>query len=170
MVSHRVSIKTVFKKLDREQPFDENEKARYSVKEQNLIRGIQLRDKTDKPIAIATYHNYELEGKRKLKSLNTSIRKYIKERYPSHGNKPTHTVKDFKQHEPKKKIKLQNKREVDKFLMNRDNYFKNEKVFKRIKNAQLKYPNASLQELRHGVNSKWSEEYRVKHGLDRNYK
>jgi hypothetical protein len=135
-----------------------------------LIRGIQLRDKADKQRAIATYHNYEIEGKRKLKSLNTSIRKYIKERYPSHGGKISHTVKDFKKPEPKRKVKLANKKQVDKYLTNKDNYFRNEKQFIRIKNSQLKYPNASLQELRHGVNSKWSEEYRIKHGLDRNYK
>ena len=169
VVIYRASVKTVFAKLERNEPFNENEKARYNVKEQNLIRGIQLRDKTDKQTSIATYHNYEIQGKRKLKSLNTSIRKYIKEKYEK-GGKISHSVKDFEQVKPRKKIKLENKRNVDKYLTNRDNYFKNEKQFNRIKSAQLKYPYASLQELRHGVNSKWSEEYRVKRGLDRNYK
>jgi hypothetical protein len=167
---HKASIKTVFTKLERDSPFTDNEKAIYSIKEQNLIRGIQLRDKEDKNQAIQTYHNYEIEGKRAIKGLNSSIRKYIKSQYPKIGGQQAHEVSEFEKNPPKRKIKLENKRNVDKYLTNKDNYFRNEKTYNRIKKAQEKYPDASLFELSHGViNSKASQEYRVKHGQNRNY-
>lgn len=36
---------------------------------------------------------------------------------------------------------------------------------KRVDSARKKYPNASNYELRHGVNSKASQEYRIRHGI-----
>lgn len=167
--THKPSLKTVFKKLDREQPFNEIEKAQYNVKEQNLIRGIQLRDKSDKKDAIATYHNYEIEGKRKLKSLNASVRNYLKSRYPKHGS-ISHSVTEFQAQPTKTQVRKDNKKQVNQWIFTRKNYHKNPERYDKIKKASQKYPNASLYELSEGVNSKRSQEYRLKHGLTRDYK
>jgi hypothetical protein len=170
MVSHQPSLKTVYKKLDRREPFTNIEQAQFSVKEQNLIRGIQLRNKENKNDAIQTYTNYQMKGKKSVKSLATSLRKYNKSHYPKHGGRIEHDVSEFEIKKPKSKVRKENKKEVSKFLSNKKNLFKNEKVYKRIQSGSKKYPNASTQELRHGVNSKWSQEWRVKHGLNRDYK
>jgi len=170
MSIHKPSIQTVFKKLDREEPFNNIEKAQFSVKEQNLIRGIQLRDKEDKNQAIQTYTNYQIKGKRASKSLASSIRKHIKNKYPKIGGTIDHDVKDFKKPITKREVRKDNKKQVRKFILNTDNKFRNKTTYIRVKHASEKYPNASLGELRHGVNSKWSENYRMSHGLNRNYK
>src|SRR4030042_3878777 len=94
---HRPSLKTVYKKLDRNEPFTDIEKAQFSVKEQNLIRGIQLRDKENKKDANQTYTNYQIEGKRSVKALASSIRKYNKSKYPKHGQTVEHDVSEFKE-------------------------------------------------------------------------
>jgi hypothetical protein len=167
---HKPSIKTVYRTLDRKEPFTETEKVQFSIKEQNLIRGIQLRDKENKQDAIQTYTNYQIEGKRATKALNSSVRKYIKSQYPKHGGKIEHEVSEFEKKKSKSQVKKENKKEVSKFIGNKKNYYKNEKGYNRVKTASKKYPNASVQELRHGVNSKWSQDYRIKHGLNRNYK
>jgi hypothetical protein len=168
-MAHKPTIKTVYKKLDRAEPFTDSEKSSYSEKEQALIRGIQLRDKTDKNTAKETYIEYLNRGQKATKSLSSSVRKYIKSKYPKHG-KVEHDVSEFEKEKPKTQIRKENKQQVNKFVQNKDNKFKNEVVYERVKSASEKYPNASLGELRHGVNSKWSQEYRVKHGLNRNYK
>jgi hypothetical protein len=168
--THRPSIKTVYAKLERKEPFNNIEKAQYSEKEQALIRGIQLRDKEDKQQAIQTYTNYQIEGKKATKSLASSIRNYIKDKYPKHGGTIHHEVEDFEKGKTRTVIITQNKKQVKKFLGDKKNKQSNEVVYERVRSASERYPNASLQELRHGVNSKWSQEYRVKHGLNRNYK
>lgn len=170
MPSHKPSLKTVYKKLDRQEPFTNIEQAQFSVKEQNLIRGIQLRNKESKNDAIQTYTNYQRKGKKEIKSLASSLRKYNKSHYPKHGGKVEHDVSEFETTKPKTKVRKENKKEVSLFISNKKNQFKNETTYKRIKSGSKKYPNASLQELRHGVNSKWSQDWRVKHGLNRNYK
>jgi len=170
MSSHKPSLKTVYKKLDRQEPFTNIEEAQFSVKERNLIRGIQLRNKKNKNDAIQTFVNYQMKGKKSVKSLATSLRKYNKSHYPKHGGKVEHEVSEFEIKKSKVKLRKENKKEVNTFISNKKNLFKNETTFKRVQSASKKYPNASLQELRHGVNSKWSQNWRVKHGLNRNYK
>ena len=167
--SHQASLKTVYKKLERDNPFTENEKVKFNDKERALIRGIQLRDKTSKKDAMQTYHNYQIEGKRKVKSLNSSVRNYLKTKYPKHGG-ITHEVSEMEPRPKRHETRLNHKKEVFKFITNKDNKIKNESTYKRVQRAYIKYPNASLGELRHGINSKWSENYRVKNGLSRNYK
>ena len=168
--SHQASIQTVFKKLERDSPFTDIESAQFSIKEQNLIRSIQLRDKEDKSNAIQTYINYQREGIKARKALASSLRHYIKKQYPKQGGQTEHEVNEFEKPKPKSKIRNNHRIETLKFVMNKDNKIKNEKTYKRVRNARVRYPNASLGELRHGVNSNWSQEYRVKHGLTRNYK
>ena len=170
MVQHQASIKTVYKKLERNEPFTENERNGLSVKEQALIRGIQLRDKSDKNTAKETYVKYLNKGEKATKSLSSSVRRYIKSKYPKHGGRIEHKVDEFERAKPKGEVKKENRKEVVKFISDTSNRERNEKTYVRVKNASDRYPNASLQELRHGVNSQWSQEYRLKHGLNRNYK
>ncbi len=158
------------KKLNRDEPFTSSEKAGLSKKEQFLIRGIQLRDKVSKDEAKEIYVDYLHKGKRAVKQLSSSVRKHNKKYYPKIGGQVSHEVDEYRKPESKLKIKKKNKKKVKLFLSEKKNYYKNKKTYVRIENASKKYPNASLGELRHGVNSKWSQDYRVSHGLNRNYK
>lgn len=45
----------------------------------------------------------------------------------------------------------------------------NAKTIKRVASAEKKFPKASNYELRHGVNSKASQEYRIRHGGTKKY-
>jgi len=170
MLTHKPSINTVYAKLEKDEPFSDNERAKFTTKELNLIRGIQLRDKEDKVQAMQTYTNYQREGKRELKTLNSSVRKYIQSKYPKSGTTIDHDVSEFERGKFKKSVKTENKTGVFNFLKNRNNYLKNEKTYMRVKRGSVKYPNASVSELRHGVNSQRAQQYRLNHGLTRDYK
>lgn len=167
---HAPSLKTVYKSLNRKEPFTSTEKNEFSIREQNLIRGIQLKDKKSKGQAIDKFRDYKLKGKTAVKRLSTSIRKYNKTKYPKTGGKIEHDVDEFEKPKPKTKIKAENKTKVKKYLSNKNNKYKNEKRYKRILNASKKYKNAGMFELDHGVNSKVSQEWRLRHGLNRDYK
>jgi hypothetical protein len=169
--THQASLSTAIAKLERDEPFTSTEEIDYDVKEQNLIRLIQLRNKTDKINAINSFDNYKSEGRRAVKRLSSSLRKYTNTYYPKHG-KVSHEVEEFETPIKMKRTQIikENKIKTRKFLLNKNNKFKNEITYNRVSSASKKYPNASVQELRHGVNSKWSQNYRVKHGLTRNYK
>ena len=167
--THKPSLKTVYKTLNRKEPFTPKEKKEFSVKERNLIRGLQLRDKQDKKQAIESFKEYKSKSKKGVKSIASSIRKYLKTKYPKQGGIP-HEVTEFEKPKSKTKIRQENKKQVLKYTANKQNKYQNEKRYTRVKNASLKYPNAGMFELEHGVNSKASQEWRIRHGLDRNYK
>jgi hypothetical protein len=177
--SHQASLQTVYKKLDRDEPFTSKEKDSYSNKEQALIRGIQLKDKLSKDGAKEKYILYLNKSDSAVKSLSSSVRKYLKSQYPKIGHTVEHSVNDFERIPQKSKIKKENKQNVFSFLSknksietnkNYSKKSKKEKNYIRIKNAHEVYPNAGLQELRHGPHSVWSQEWRLTHGLQRNYK
>jgi hypothetical protein len=169
MTTHKASLKTVFKKLNRNEPFSSSEYKKYNKQERALIRGIQLRNNSDKQTSINFFNEYKIKGKEKTKQLASTIRQDLEARYPKEGGQVFHEVSEF--NTPKKRAKLYHqKRKVNNYLNNSENKSKNEKTYNRVLRAYLKYPNASLGELRHGVNSNWSQEYRVNHGFSRNYK
>lgn len=167
---YQPNIKTVYATLNRKEPFSKNDKTKFTIQEQNLIRGLQLRDKKSLNDAIQTYTNYEKESKRKLKSLNSSIRKYIESKYPKLGGGIEHEVSEYEAPKSKGEERRKYKLKTVEFIAKRENKIKNSKTYMRVKKSSIKYPNASLGEHRHGVNSKWSENWRVKHGFSRNYK
>jgi hypothetical protein len=111
-----------------------------------------------------------MEGRKATKSLASSIRNYVKSKYPKQGGAIHHEVSEFERAKPKKELRRENKVTVFNFLKDRKHYEKNPDSYMRVKNGSRKYPNASVTELRHGVNSKYSQEWRVNHGLTREYK
>jgi hypothetical protein len=163
-------LKRAIERLNEKEPFTKTEKKGISIKEQNLIRGIQLRDKLTKREALEKYVEYVHQGEDDVKSLATSVRKYEKKYYPKQGGQIAQPVQEFKKKKSKAEIKKENKKQVKAYLKDKKNKVKNEKRYNRIKKASKLYPNASRGELEHGVNSVWSQNYRVKHGLNRNYK
>lgn len=164
----RIGLETVIKSLNRKEPFSFDESVRYDDKEKALIRSIQLRDKVNKDKAVDKYESYKIRGEKQIKVISSSVRSYIDSQYPKNGE-IDRKVSDFEQ-KPKSKIVKENKKQVKSFLSDKSNKSKNETTYTRIEKASKKYPNASLYELRHGVNSKASQEYRLRHGLKRNYK
>jgi hypothetical protein len=177
--SHQASLQTVYKKLDRDEPFTNEEKNSYSNKEQALIRGIQLKDKLSKDDAKEKYILYLNKSDKAVKGLSSSVRKYLKAQYPKVGHTVEHNVDEFVKLPQKTKIRKENKQNVNSFLIKNKSVetskkyskkSKKEKNYIRIKNGHKDYPNASLPELRHGPNSVWSQDWRLSHGLQRNYK
>lgn len=168
--SHQASLSTVYKKLDRDDPFTDSERNSYSNKEQALIRGIQLKDNLSKDNAKEKYITYLNKSDKAVKSLSSGVRKYLKAQYPKVGHQVEHNVDEFERVPPKNKIKKENRDSVNTFLSNKKNYTKNPTTYTRIEKGHKRYPNASKGELRHGVNSQWSQDWRLTHGLQRNYK
>jgi hypothetical protein len=168
--SHQASLQTVYKKLDRDEPFTSNEESAYSKKELAIIRGIQLKDKLSKDDAKEKYITYLNKSKKAVKSLSTGVRKYLKAQYPKTGGGIEHNVDEFERIPQKSKIRNNNKKEVENFISNEKNKQNNPKTYNRVKSGHEKYKNASVGELRHGVNSQWSQDWRLSHGLQRNYK
>ena len=168
--SHQASLSTVYKKLDRDDPFTALERESYSNKEQALIRGIQLKDKLTKDDAKEKYITYLNKSDKAVKGLSSAVRKYLKEQYPKVGHQVEHNFDEFERVPPKNKIKKENRQTVESFLVDKKNYTKNPTTYMRIERGHKKYKNASRGELRHGVNSQWSQDWRLTHGLQRNYK
>ena len=167
---HKPSVKTVYAKLERNEPFNDIEKAQYSEKERALIRAIQLKNKENKNDAIQTYVNYSREGRKATKALSSSLRNYVKSQYPKHGQTIQHVTADFEPSGNRKKIIQKGRKELRLFLDSKQPKYKNPKLYAKVKKNAKKYPNAGLYECKYGVTSKRSEEWRVKNGLTRNYK
>lgn len=163
------SLQSVFKKLNRDNPFTNKERVNYSVKERNLIRGLQLKNKISKDESITLFDDYKKKSQSIYKKNISKIRKYIETQYGENGGILDKEIEDFNFTKRQKRIR-DNKKITTKFLNNKNNQAKNPKTYDRVKKAIIKYPNASLGELRHGVNSQWSQKWRLKNGLSRNYK
>ncbi len=178
----------IFAELERKEPFTDREKR--SLHTENwgkdrpdyatlqFIRDIQATQKLNKKEAIQYYKNYRrksIEGKR---SISDEIDRGIKNLYPEkrRSDRSGEIMKDI--YYPKQKVEKPNKITKNEYIRNKQparkyksisEYLSRAKVSKetkiRVKNAHEKYPNATLYELQHGVNSKASKDFRRRNGL-----
>lgn len=119
------------------------------------------------------FRQYAKKSKDQLIKITKTVKKQIKQNkggYFKDSRNPKDDNRGFIQ--PKKKGV--NKKEVKNMYakVKKPAIKKNEKerhytesTKKRVESARKKYPNATNYELRHGVNSKASQEYRLRHGI-----
>lgn len=165
------------KALDEKEPFTDNEKVSYQERDLQFIRDIQLKKGISKTAAKKEFNKYlnSSDNSKKKLSLRKEIRNMLQASSPPSHAPPIEITeqkhKRPKVKKPRKKIvkkKGINKKQPQKIKEAIKNT-KSPKVVKRLQSASKKYPNATPYELRHGVNSKASQEYRLRHGKGLNY-
>ena len=174
------SISDTIAKLNREQPFTKQESKGLGKRNMTFVRQLQISRKISKDDALKLYGDTNLKSKKAVKKLQNDTRKSIKERYPRHEQFKTSTTTEFK----KPEVKTQKKREEKKRRTIKQwkkeerskwsNFLQSKKYvdtpkYKQLKNNHKTYPDATLYELRHGLNSNASKTYRVNHGLSKEY-
>jgi hypothetical protein len=177
---NREELKAQHKKLGETQPFTKNEQKSFDKKDQSMIRNIQILNGISKKDAINVLKAYKSTPKATLRRLARAYRKrlnkYSSPQKPSvegelKAPKPIKGKKGVShQKKPEKRtsdVLKTNRQKTRDYLNNPQN--KNEKTYSRIEKASKKYIDASDSELRHGVNSKWSQNYRVKQELNAKY-
>lgn len=93
----------------------------------------------------------------------------IKEKYPTKHPAQERDNRGFKYPKEKKQKQLTGNTAYRKYKGKEIPRAYNITTIKRVESAEKKYPNASNYELRHGVNSKASQEYRIRHGGSKQY-
>jgi len=174
------TIKEVHAHLDKEDPFTQREKKGLGKRNMAFIRNLQISRRLTKQEAIDLYAKKNLESKEALKQLAVQARKDVENRYPRHAvfqvattskfEKPVVKTAKTRKQTAKQKLNAWKKEEKEKMK----EYFSSEKYkrqssYERIKTAHKMYPDASLYELRKGVNSIQAQKYRLNHGLSGEY-
>ena len=153
-------LKKEHQRLNEKEPFTKAEQKQFDKKDQSMIRNIQILNKINKKDAVQVIKSYKSTPKNTLRRLARAYRKRLN-KYSS-PQKP-----DIRGHLKAPKYKPTS-REKQTHATNREEVRRDiasENVNARIESGHKKYPDASVQELRHGVNSKWSKAYREKQGL-----
>jgi len=175
-----MDLSEVIKKLDKEQPFSRTESKGLGKRNMTFIRQLQISRKLSKEDAMKLYGDTNLKSKKAVKKLQLDTRKSIKERYPRHEQFKTPTSTEFKKPEVKTSAKREKKKRVTIKQWKKSesikwrNFLESKKYvgtpkYIALKNGHKQYPDASLYELRHGLNSKASKTFRVNHGLEKEY-
>lgn len=157
-------LKAEHQRLNEKEPFTKREAKQFDKKDQSMIRNIQILNKISKRDAVNVIKAYKSTPKKTLARLAKAYRRRLK-KYSS-PQKP-----DVRGHLKTPKFKP-TKREAAIHKVNRAELRRDitsDNVSPRVETAHKKYPDASTQELRHGVNSKWSKAYREKQGLNPAY-
>lgn len=169
------TIKEVHAKLDKEDPFTKREKSGLGKRNMAFIRNLQISRRMTKQEAIDFYAKSNLKSKEHLQKLAKEVRKDVENRYPKHAVFQVATTTKFEKPIAKtakkrkltatQKLKTWKKEEKSKM----SNFFHSEKykntsTYQKVKSGHKKYPDATLFELRKGVNSKASQKYRANHG------
>jgi hypothetical protein len=169
---NRAQLKKQHQLLNEKEPFTEKEKIQYDKKDMSMIRNIQILNKINKKEALKVIKVYKSTTKKTLARLAKTYRERL-EKYSS-PQKPDSkgeiiAPKIVKEKPLKKSSEIFkiNRGDVKQYLDRSSS--RDQTGYTRIAIAHKKYIDASRGELRHGVNSKWSQNYRVKHGLDKKY-
>jgi hypothetical protein len=163
-------ISKMHKTLSVKEPFTEKEQIQYNKKDQSMIRNIQILNKFTKKEAIGLLKQYKGTSKTTLKRIARAYKKkgllsanYPKEKPERRGYIP-HTKK-LPEHT--RNVQKTSHIKTHNWLSKPENI--NARNYTRVEKGFKKYPDASSQELQHGVNSKWSQEFRRKQGLSLKY-
>lgn len=166
---NRNQLKEKHRQLNEREPFTPKEEKQFNKKDQSMIRNIQILNNFNKKQAIATIKGYKTSPKQALKALAKEYRTRLektspKNKKPEIRGTPKHAKKPSKR---EKQVEQQNRKAVNDYLKNPKN--KNQANYDKIQKGSKRYIDASKQELAHGVNSKWSQNYRERNGLPRKY-
>lgn len=156
-------LEKIFKQLETQSPWTKNESKDLSKRDKVFIRNLQIKDKSSKVEATEKYKNIIIKGPAHYKKLQKDVTSYVKDLYPVHDKKFKTETK-----EPKRSGKKGTKIKPTEFkkIVNKS---VSQKVKIRLTNAHKKYPDASVYELRYGVNSAKSQQYRIKNGGESQY-
>jgi hypothetical protein len=168
---NRQELKNKHLELDEYEPFTAKEKEKYNAKDRSMIRNIQILNNFKKKDALKILTTYKGSSKDALKQLAKAYRKRLTKGYPK--TKPERRgriIHQDKQKAPSKRevgVRAKQREKVAEYKKDVAN--RNKVNYQRITKAHKKYIDASKPELEHGVNSKWSQNYRQKKGLSTKY-
>lgn len=175
-----LALQNKHKQLDISEPFTPREQKGLGKRNMAFIRDLQISRRISKKEAIELYGSSNLKSKKHLQRLERETQKKIKDYYSQKHQyqvsgegefeKPIQKTRTKREKEQEKKIKQW----VKKQKTETKHWFASEKNkrlprYNAIKNQYKQYPDASMYELRHGVNSVASQRYRMKHGLEQEY-
>lgn len=167
---NRDELKDKHRELNDNEPWTDKQREQFSKKELSFIRNIQILNGIDKKSAVKTFKQYKLKSPEAIKKLARATRRKIKAYYPPSEPFVKGTVKQAHKTPPIKRVSdtiKVNRRETNAYLKNPDNQKKGN--YERIEKSSKKYIDASPFEHQHGVNSKASQEYRERIGMNRQY-
>jgi pyruvate/2-oxoacid:ferredoxin oxidoreductase alpha subunit len=174
------TVKDAHKRLDKIDPFTEQEKRGLGKRNMAFIRDLQISRQLTKDEAKDLYAQKNLESKEALKALANEARKAVEYRYqkadvfkvPVTSKFDTTIILTTEQREKMNEEKLlkwkkEEKKKLTLFFASEK--FKRTVTYSKVKSGHKKYPDATLFELRKGVNSKASQKFRENHGLTKEY-
>lgn len=174
------ALKEKHEQLNFEQPFTQREAKGLGKQNMAFIRDIQISRKISKAEALELYAASNSKGKNALGKLMKETKTKIKDHYNQKHKFKISTDKDFeapvknarKRREAKEektfKAWLKNeKKEIRFYLASVKN--RNTPTYEKVKKGHKTYPDATKFELTHGINSKASRDFRIKHGLEPEY-
>lgn len=174
------ALREKHEQLDFEQPFTQREKKGLGKQNMAFIRDIQISRRISKEEAIELYSKSNLKSKATLKKLMTETKNKIKEHYNQKHKFKIATDKEFEapvQQARDKRLKKQagetkkwlkdQKKELNFYLASVKN--RNTPTYEKVKRGHKMYPDATKYEITHGINSKASQEFRMKHGFEKDY-
>lgn len=163
-------IKQMHKTLGEKEPFTQREQIQFDKKDQSMIRNIQILNNYNKKEAIDLLKQYKGTSKTALKKIARVYRKkgliganYPKEKPEQRGH-ITH-----RKGLPKRTQEVQKTSHSKTLAWLKKPLNRNSRNYDKVLKGSKKYPDASPSELQHGVNSQWSQKYRVKQGLPQKY-
>lgn len=166
---NRKQLKAEHERLGREQPFTKKESKQFDKKDQSMIRNIQILNKFTKKQAIDTLKGYKATPKQTLKNLAKEHRARLKKYSSPQKPEVEGRIKPHGKALPKRTgdVLRTNRRETQNYLNTPSK--RNTVNYAKIEKGSKKYIDASPYELRYGVNSKKSQDYRERNGLARKY-
>lgn len=174
------ALKEKHEQLEHDEPFTTREKRGLGKQNMAFIRDIQISRRIKKDEAIELYAASNSKGKKALGKLMKETKTKIKDHYNQKKQYKVSTEKDFeapiKNAQKRRKAKEEKvfkdwlrkeKKDLRFYLASVKN--RNTPTYEKVKRGHKTYPDATKYELTHGINSKASKEYRVKHGLEPDY-
>jgi hypothetical protein len=162
-------LKRKHNQLAKKEPFSPQEAAEFSKKDRAMIRNVQILNKIDKDEAIKLLRSSKGGAKVNLKKLAADFRKNIKTNYPQEVPEQRGNIPKVSKKKPKRTVSVLNRNRKDTLAWLKEPKNKSKKVYRKVEKGHKKYLDASRFEILQGINSKKSQAYRIKNGLNAKY-
>lgn len=176
----RIALQRKHDELDINEPFTPMQQRGLGKRNMAFVRNLQISRKISKDAALKLYGDMNLKNKKQRQKRYRDERKKVEEYYSQSkpfvidkmGNYSAPKTDKEKKIEKKQVLKLKSwikneKKKLRNFFGSE--MYKGKPKYNAIKQAHKIYPDATLYELRHGVNSRASSKFRMKHGLSGEY-
>lgn len=168
---------------DKNSTFSSKEIEQYGKRNISFIKGIQKSEKLNKKDAIKLFNQKKKGKPSDFKRFQRKVKKsaftYGQIDVSPSGEVTQKKVRKLREHKKptvktqKPKTSLSQWRKQQKKALNdylQSVKYRDTPTYQKVKSGHKIYPDASKYELSHGINSKASREYRIKHGLTPEYK